>query len=385
MTERDILIDVSRLIWRFWRGGLPTGIDRVCLAYSEHFRSRAQAVIHRRGRFFVLAQRHSDLLFDLFSRGPSMFRRNFARLAPIAFSVARQRPWKEGLLYLNVGHTGLDERSLSHWIEKNRLRTVFFLHDLIPLLYPEYCRAGEHDRHHRRIKNMLSCAHGLIGNSRATLDDLSAFTSSHQMTMPPAIAAWIAGAPIPSEIVPRQFDRPHFVIVGTIEGRKNHSLLLHIWKRIAAKCGSNAPILVIVGQRGWEANEVIAMLDRASALNSHVLEYAKCDDSDLANLIAGACALLMPSFAEGFGLPVVEALELGTPVIASDLPVFREFAGEIPTYIDPLDGTGWEKAILSFYENSAERRRQLQAMQSYRAPDWQRHFERVECWIQTLP
>src|SRR5438105_14538126 len=81
MVQRDILIDVSRLIWRFWRGGLPTGIDRVCLAYVEHFRSRAQAVIHRSGRYYVLSNSHSDLLFELFSRGWRWFRRQFVQLA----------------------------------------------------------------------------------------------------------------------------------------------------------------------------------------------------------------------------------------------------------------------------------------------------------------
>src|SRR5207248_10247409 len=85
MAQRSILIDVSRLIWRVWRGGLPTGIDRVCLAYVEHFRSRAQAVVQRKGRYYVLSDRHSDLLFELFSRGSRGFRREFMQLAVRAF------------------------------------------------------------------------------------------------------------------------------------------------------------------------------------------------------------------------------------------------------------------------------------------------------------
>ncbi len=59
---------------------------------------------------------------------------------------------------------------------------------------------------------------------------------------------------------------------------------------------------------------------------------------ELSNWLAHARALLFPSFAEGFGLPVVEALSVGTPVIATDLPAFREAAGSIPEYLDPLDG-----------------------------------------------
>ena len=65
MSKRDVLLDVSRLIWRLWRGRLPTGVDRVCLAYLDHFRSRSRAVVQRRGQYFILDERQSDRLFDL--------------------------------------------------------------------------------------------------------------------------------------------------------------------------------------------------------------------------------------------------------------------------------------------------------------------------------
>ena len=384
MIGRGVLIDVSRLVWRLWRGGLPTGIDRVCLAYVEHFRGRAQAVVQRRGRYFVLSDRHSGQLFDLFSRGAKGFRLGFVQLALQAFPAARRAPGKKGLLYLNIGHTGLNEPSLTQWIERNELRAVFFVHDLIPLLHPEYCRPSEQAKHRQRMENVLASAAGVIGNSMATINDLASFAAGRGLRMPPAVAAWIAGPPIPSGVTPKQLDRPHFVTVGTIEGRKNHVLLLHIWQRLVAERGAGAPLLLIVGQRGWEASEAIAMLDRAADLKGHVRELGQCADNELASLISGARALLIPSFAEGFGLPVAEALELGAPVIASNLPVFREFAGAIPTYLDPLDGTAWESMILGFIQDSAERQRQLRAMKNFRPPDWSSHFRIVDEWIQTL-
>ena len=201
--------------------------------------------------------------------------------------------------------------------------------------------------------------------------------------MPLATAAWIAGPPIPKGVKPKRFDCPHFVVVGTIEGRKNHELLLHIWQRMADGGGS-VPLLVIVGQRGWEAESVTAMLDCGSELKGSVLELGRCADDELAAIIAGARALLMPSFAEGFGLPVVEALELGTPVIASDLAVFREIAGDLPTYLDCLDAPAWEHAIRSFVQDGPERQRQLDRIGGYRPPDWSRHFDIVDSWIETL-
>ena len=383
MASRDILLDVSRLIWRVWRGGLPTGIDRVCLAYVDHFRQRAQAVIQFKGRFRVLRPDHSDELFDLFVEA-RRFRELFVRLVARAMPVA-SRSGSTGQLYLNLGHTGLDDPSLGAWVRRSGVRAVFLIHDLIPIVHPEYCRPGEAAKHRRRMANALDCAFGIIGNSQATLDDLVDFADVTGRAVPPSVSAPIAGAPRPSGILARQFERPHFVTVGTIEGRKNHVLLLQIWRKLVAAQGPAAPLLVIIGQRGWEAENAIAMLERATDLRGHVLEFGRCSDDELIGLLAGARALLMPSFAEGFGLPVAEALELQVPVIASDLPVFREFAGDIPAYLDPLDGTGWQRTILSYVDDCSDRQRQLSAIQYYEAPNWPLHFAQVEAWLQRLP
>lgn len=385
MSDRDILIDVSRLIWRLWSGRLPTGVDRVCLAYVEHFRGRGLAVMQRGGRRYILSRRHSDELFTMLEDPPARFRRQFVGLLARALSAARERPRRSGIIYLNVGHIGLDEGSLLPWIARSSVRPVYLVHDVIPLRYPEYCRPGEQQKHAVRMEHVLRSASGLIANSQATLDDLGRFAETLGLPMPPAIAAWIAGSPLCTrKVQPLAVDRPYFVTVGTIEGRKNHALLLHIWQRLVARYGEAAPLLFIVGQRGWEASHALAILDRASDLKDHIVEFGRSSDGELASAIAGARALLMPSFAEGFGLPVAEALQLGTPVIASDLPVFREFAGDIPTYLDVLDGLGWMATIMGFTGDSVERERQVEAMSSYRAPTWQSHFEAVDEWLKTI-
>ena len=385
MSDRDLLIDVSRLIWRLWSDRLPTGVDRVCLAYVQHFRARGLAVMQRGGRRYILSRRHSDQLFSILQEQPARFRRQFVGLLARALGAARERPERRRLLYLNVGHIGLDEASLLGWIDRSHVRPVYLVHDVIPLRYPEYCRPGEQQKHGVRMEHVLRSASGIIANSQATLDDLGRFAEMLGLPMPPSIAAWISGSPVTAKKVQSlAVDRPYFVTVGTIEGRKNHALLLHIWQRLVARYGEAAPQLFIVGQRGWEASHALAILDRATDLKDHVIEFGRSSDEELASTIAGARALLMPSFAEGFGLPVAEALQLGTPVIASDLPVFREFAGDIPTYLDVLDGLGWMATIMSFTGESLERERQIQAMSGYRAPSWTSHFEVVDEWLKTI-
>jgi glycosyltransferase involved in cell wall biosynthesis len=92
----------------------------------------------------------------------------------------------------------------------------------------------------------------------------------------------------------------------------------------------------------------------------------------------------MPSFAEGFGLPVVEALDLGTPVIASDLAVFREIAGDVPDYLDPRDSEAWFRLIAEYGANGPARRRQVERAAGFRAPGWSEHFERVDRFLDAL-
>jgi len=81
---------------------------------------------------------------------------------------------------------------------------------------------------------------------------------------------------------------------------------------------------------------------------------------------------------------VIEAMELGTPVIASDLPCFREIGVGIPTLLDPLDAVAWERTILSFLDLCPERARQLRMLKEYSAPTWGGHFAQVESWLEEL-
>ncbi|MGC1303042.1 MAG: glycosyltransferase, partial [Caulobacteraceae bacterium] len=153
-------------------------------------------------------------------------------------------------------------------------------------------------------------------------------------------------------------------------------LLLHVWRRLIALLGrEQTPELILVGRRGWENEMVLDLLDRTPSFKGVVHERSRVPDIALRGLIRGARAVLMPSFAEGYGLPVVEALALGAPVIASDLAALREAGGAAPDYLDPLDGRAWTAAILDYAKpNSPLRTAQLKRMATWRAPDWDDHL-----------
>ena len=200
MSDRDLLLDVSRMVWRVWAGRLPTGIDRVCLAYLDRFADRALAVVQRGEFRLVLPADLSAALFTLLREGGAGFRPRLVALLGRAV-LRRKRVPLAGKLYLNIGHTGLDAPGLPEWLAQRRLRPVFLIHDLIPITHPEFCRQGEDLRHVARMRHALASAHGVIANSRATLDALSRFAANEGLAMPESVVAWLGAdeqvAPLP--------------------------------------------------------------------------------------------------------------------------------------------------------------------------------------------
>ena len=98
-----------------------------------------------------------------------------------------------------------------------------------------------------------------------------------------------------------------------------------------------------------------------------------------------AVAVLMPSFAEGYGIPVVEALSLGTPVICSDIPVFREISQDKALLRSPIDGRGWLEAIESMTgAGSVLREKYAAKARDFRAPTWDSYFRNVQDFLATL-
>ena len=378
------LFDVTRLVWRRWAGRYPTGVDRVCLAYLRHFSRDAQAVVQHRRFRRILDSRSSAALFELLAEPNPSFKPRF--VSQILASATRSRVAGEGRLYLNIGHTGLGEEGFRRWLREADVRPVYLVHDLIPITHPEFCRAGEGDRHRARMNTILTTATGVIGNSQATLASLASYARSSGLPQPPALAAWLGSTSLPRQdatVAPAS--RPTFVMLGTIEGRKNHLMVLHVWTRLVQKLGSRAPQLLIIGQRGWECEQAIDLIERSETLRGSVIEIGRCGDHELAGHLASARALLFPSLAEGFGLPLIEALSSGTPVIASDLDVFREIGQGIPDFLDPIDGPAWERMILAYAEEkSGAREAQIKRIAGYRAPTWEDHFSEVDRWLTAL-
>jgi alpha-1,3-rhamnosyl/mannosyltransferase len=141
--------------------------------------------------------------------------------------------------------------------------------------------------------------------------------------------------------------------VGTVEPRKNVPALLAAWRLLRAR-GIDPPVLVLCGGWGWKAEEVRKEIETAER-EGWALHLGYVGPGELSALYRGAELVALPSFYEGFGLPAIEALRTGAPLVASDLPVLREVAGDAALYAPPDRPDLWADRIAELLADSSLR------------------------------
>lgn len=142
------------------------------------------------------------------------------------------------------------------------------------------------------------------------------------------------------------FRKPTYIIVSTIEPRKNHAYLLDAFEKIWR---SNVEVnLLIIGKIGWMVEKVIERIKNHKQYNKNLSMMNNISDSELLYCYRNSKALITPSITEGFGLPIIEALSQKTPVLASDIPVFREVGGDFCTFFNLSNSANLAKIIIEW-------------------------------------
>ena len=274
-----------------------------------------------------------------------------------ALGAPASRAAPERSIYLNIGQLGWAAPWTARWPRpRPDVRPVFMLHDVIPIEHPELVSRLGHITHKRMIAVAARHAAGLIFTTAAAAELVLATLRALGCSPPPTIALPLPVAPVflrPPPPHPALAAHRYFVLYGAIEPRKNHLLMVQAWTDLVQQMGECAPRLVVAGWPARGARPVLAALRASGPALRHIIVANGLSSPALCRLIAHARAVLMPSLAEGFGLPVVEALTLGTPVVASALPAHLEVGGTYPTYLDPHDRAAWVREIARHAEDPA--------------------------------
>jgi glycosyltransferase involved in cell wall biosynthesis len=243
----------------------------------------------------------------------------------------------------------------------NRCRTIVTIHDLSLLLHPHTHETELVRRARRRIPATARMASKIITDSESVRREIC----EHLKVQPDKIAV------VP--LAPRRAFRPvdarqsaearrrlgveddFLLFVGTVEPRKNLSTLVRAFQEVVRHTPLR-PQLVIAGQKGWLTEELFALIEQ-SGLGARIRFTGYISDEDLAALYTSCRACVYPSLYEGFGLPPLEAMSCGAPVITSRIPVIMETVGDAARLVEPTNVQELAGAIVELWGSDAERAR----------------------------
>lgn len=282
----------------------------------------------------------------------------WAKQVPGAYRVRRlleQRRFDRGLR-----HTVVDlyhEPSL--WPLEFPGPMLMTLHDLTHVHYPQTQPADRLAEIARCVEPALERARVILTDSQFVADELQRHYGvarerlkvaplGYAQRFHPRPLADLGRVTAPLGVTPGSY----LLCVGTLEPRKNLALALRAYALLPEAVRQRYPLL-IVGMAGWRRDDFAADLQAALA-SGQVRLLGYLDDERLAELLAGARMLLFPSLYEGFGLPVLEAMASGVPVLLSPSSALPEVAGRAGTYAEAGDPEGWCRAILRLIEDQAE-------------------------------
>lgn len=231
--------------------------------------------------------------------------------------------------------------------------SVFTLHDVAYLRYPRYHLLQNRAYLTLMMPRFLKRAEAVICVSEATRRDAEQFYGlppEKLHVVPEGVEPHFRPAtPTAQAEVRARYHLPErFVLyVGTIEPRKNLLTLLEAWPHLPAEV-----TLVLAGGKGWLYEETLA---RATALGQRVRVLGHVPEADLPALLSAATVFAFPSVFEGFGLPPLEALACGTPVVAAEASSLPEVVGTAGLLVPPLDVAAWGAALRRVLEDATLR------------------------------
>jgi len=276
-------------------------------------------------------------------------------------------------------------------LKKQGAGIVAHIYDIISITHPQYCLQRGVYNFMDYIGAHLLYADTMIVNARATAEELKVLAGQIGV-VPPACHAVPLGADYGGDaeaseesggrggISGKDFserpiskglevmkDKPYLLMVGTIEPRKNHKLLLKAYDAGLKALGYN---IVFAGYMGWDMEEFEEKLKSHPDYGKRIFHFDNLDDTGITYLYQHARFLVFCSYTEGFGLPLIESILRKTPVLAADVSVYREVAGDYCVYFKQDDADGLCALVRHYEEKEAAYEGLVAYLDSYQAVSW---------------
>jgi glycosyltransferase involved in cell wall biosynthesis len=236
-------------------------------------------------------------------------------------------------------------------------RRIITVHDLNFHYYPQFLTAESKRYYADQIQWAVQAADHISADSHATRQDLieilrvppEKVTTIHLAANPLYERTYEESA-VNTTLRQHNLSRDFILFVGTLEPRKNLPMLLQAYDLLRRETAVTIP-LILIGSKGWIYDEIFATIE-ALGLQQHVRHLSGIFDEQLAHLYKAASLLVTPSHYEGFGLPALEAMHCGCPVIVSNRGSLPEVVGDAGILLNPDDVAAWVEAMAQVMSDS---------------------------------
>jgi len=244
------------------------------------------------------------------------------------------------------------------------MSVVLGCYDTIPIDYPEVSSRSTRTLFEDYFLRVGCLADKIFAISETSKADLQSFYRRAGRGIAPPITAILLGSSEPrtacsdagEDAVLRKSKQGFVLYVSTIEARKNHRVLIQVWRELHSRYGREIPTLVLVGMPGWGVRDLLEELESMAVFRDgciHMLNHAS--DALVGALYQQCLFAVFPSIYEGWGLGAVEAMRYGKMCIVSEAPALVEATQGLCPAIHPFDFLGWRDAIIRYWQSPSQR------------------------------
>jgi len=320
----------------------------------------------------LMTDRYRELMID-----PSGKQRPFLTIKSLLGPPLDLEP-DDVLVSVGIGWTHTNIETIRRQKAERGFRFVLLLHDIIPLLFPHFYKPADVDVFRTYLDTALPLADLVVFTSKCAQSDTQGYCADRGLaigrTAVVPLGADGVRRPAPATKLAGHGLEPgrYILFVSTIEPRKGHRMILDAWAQLLADGvpQRNGTKLVLVGRPGWLVDDLMTDLARLDPETDRVVVRHGIEDDVLALFYSSAAFCVFPSLYEGYGLPVVEAMQYGKPIIASNAGPVPELVGGLCPCLDPRDTAAWRDQIRAWIENPPAVATVADRLKTYRPMTW---------------